>query len=40
LATLIATNVLGQNVPAIAATESQYGQLWAQDATAMYGYMQ
>ncbi len=38
LATLIATNVLGQNNPAIAATEAQYGEMWAQDAAAMYGY--
>ncbi|OBK09892.1 PPE family protein [Mycobacterium asiaticum] len=38
LAMLVATNVLGQNTPAIAATEAQYGQMWAQDALAMYGY--
>ncbi|BBX94913.1 PPE family protein [Mycobacterium lacus] len=38
LMTLIATNLLGQNFPAIAATEAQYGEMWAQDATAMYGY--
>lgn len=38
LATLIATNVLGQNTPAIAATEAQYGEMWSQDAAAMYGY--
>lgn len=38
LMSLIATNLLGQNTPAIAATEAQYGQMWAQDATAMYGY--
>jgi PPE-repeat protein len=38
LATLIATNLLGQNTPAIAATESQYMEMWAQDAAAMYGY--
>ena len=38
LASLVATNVLGQNTPAIAATEAQYGQMWAQDAAAMYGY--
>ncbi|MFZ1162713.1 PPE family protein [Mycobacterium sp.] len=38
LATLVATNLLGQNGPAIAATEAQYGQMWAQDAAAMYGY--
>jgi PPE-repeat protein len=38
LATLVATNVLGQNTAAIAATEAQYGEMWAQDAAAMYGY--
>ncbi len=38
LAMLIATNILGQNTPAIAATEAQYGEMWAQDAAAMYGY--
>jgi PPE-repeat protein len=38
LATLVATNILGQNTPAIAATEAHYGQMWAQDAAAMYGY--
>ncbi|ORV58866.1 PPE family protein, SVP subgroup [Mycobacterium gastri] len=38
LATLVATNVLGQNTTAIAATESEYEEMWAQDAAAMYGY--
>jgi PPE-repeat protein len=38
LMSLVATNVLGQNTPAIAATETQYAEMWAQDATAMYGY--
>ncbi|SPM26981.1 PPE family protein, partial [Mycobacterium terramassiliense] len=38
LMTLIATNFFGQNTPAIAATEAQYAEMWAQDATAMYGY--
>ncbi|MBV8787470.1 MAG: PPE domain-containing protein [Mycobacterium sp.] len=38
LMSLIATNLLGQNTPAIAATEAQYGEMWAQDAVAMYGY--
>lgn len=38
LASLVATNVLGQNAPAIAATEAQYSEMWAQDAAAMYGY--
>ncbi len=38
LMTLIATNFFGQNTPAIAATEAQYMEMWAQDAGAMYGY--
>jgi PPE-repeat protein len=38
LATLVATNIFGQNTPAIAATEAQYAEMWAQDAAAMYGY--
>ncbi|MEE2852771.1 MAG: PPE family protein [Actinomycetota bacterium] len=38
LASLVATNVLGQNTAAIATTEAEYGQMWAQDAAAMYGY--
>jgi PPE-repeat protein len=38
LSSLVATNLLGQNTPAIAATEAQYGEMWAQDAAAMYGY--
>jgi PPE-repeat protein len=38
LASLVATNILGQNTPAIAATEAQYAEMWAQDASAMYGY--
>jgi PPE-repeat protein len=38
LASLIATNFLGQNSPAIAATEAQYAEMWAQDAVAMYEY--
>jgi PPE-repeat protein len=38
LASLVSTNVLGQNTPAIATTEAQYGEMWAQDAAAMYGY--
>ncbi|OBK87988.1 hypothetical protein A5649_16445 [Mycolicibacter heraklionensis] len=35
---LIASNILGQNTPAIAATEFEYAEMWAQDAGAMYGY--
>jgi PPE-repeat protein len=38
LATLVATNFLGQNTAAIAATDAHYAEMWAQDATAMYGY--
>jgi PPE-repeat protein len=37
-AALVATNFFGQNTPAIAATEIQYAEMWAQDAVAMYGY--
>ncbi len=35
---LVATNVLGQNTAAIAANEAAYGEMWAQDAAAMYSY--
>ena len=38
LANLIATNFLGQNTPAIAVTEAQYVEMWAQDAGGMYSY--
>jgi PPE-repeat protein len=38
LAHLIATNVFGINFPAIAATELQYMQMWADNTTAMLGY--
>jgi PPE-repeat protein len=38
LASLVASNIVGQNTPAIAATEAQYAEMWAQDAVAMYGY--
>jgi PPE-repeat protein len=38
LASLISTNFMGQNTPAIAATEAHYAEMWAQDAAAMYGY--
>jgi PPE-repeat protein len=38
LMTLLATNFFGQNTPAIAATEAQYAEMWAQDAVAMYVY--
>ena len=35
---LVATNILGQNTPAIAIAEAEYAEMWAQDASAMYGY--
>ena len=38
LATLIASNLLGQNTPTIMAAEAEYGEMWAQDAAAMYRY--
>jgi PPE-repeat protein len=38
LASLVSTNILGQNTPAIATTEAHYAEIWAQDAAAMYGY--
>lgn len=38
LAQLVATNIFGQNTAAIAANEAQYGEFWAQDATAMDTY--
>jgi PPE-repeat protein len=38
LSNLVATNIFGQNAAAIAATEVQYAEMWAQDAAAMNGY--
>jgi PPE-repeat protein len=38
LMALVATNLLGQNTPAIMATEAEYAEMWAQDAATMYGY--
>ncbi len=38
LMALVATNFLGQNTPAIAATEFEYMEMWAQDVAAMVGY--
>jgi PPE-repeat protein len=38
LMALVASNIFGQNTPAIAATEALYVEMWAQDAAAMYGY--
>lgn len=38
LASLVATNIFGQNTAAIAATEVRYAEMWAQDALAMDSY--
>lgn len=38
VASLVASNLFGQNAPAIAALESLYEWMWAQDAAAMAGY--
>jgi PPE-repeat protein len=38
VARLVATNVFGQNTSAIATTEAQYAEMWAQDTAAMYTY--
>ncbi|MGO9071800.1 PPE family protein [Mycobacterium sp.] len=38
LAALVATNFLGQNTPAIAATEAQYMEMWVQDGLTMDTY--
>lgn len=38
LMSLVATNILGQNTPAIMATEAHYLEMWAQDVAAMSGY--
>ncbi|GAB3023785.1 PPE family protein [Mycobacterium bourgelatii] len=38
LGALVATNILGQNTPAIALTEFDYVEMWAQDVAAMVGY--
>ena len=37
-ANLVASNIFGQNTGAIAATDAQYGEMWAQDASAMTSY--
>lgn len=34
----MATNFLGINTPAIAATEAAYDEMWGQDTTVMYGF--
>jgi PPE-repeat protein len=38
LAVLVATNFLGQNTPAIAATEAHYMEMWVQDGVTMDTY--
>lgn len=38
-ATLEATNVIGQNTPAIVQANVEYGEYWAQNAGAMMGYL-
>ncbi|MCV7197875.1 PPE family protein [Mycobacterium angelicum] len=38
LASLIKGNVISQDTPAITALEADYGEMWAQDASAMYRY--
>ncbi|MBX9720655.1 MAG: PPE family protein [Candidatus Obscuribacterales bacterium] len=35
---LVANNIFGLNAPAIAAQESQYTEMWAQDVAAMTDY--
>lgn len=37
-AALVASNILGQNTPAIVALDTLYGEYWAQDAAAMAAY--
>src|SRR6201991_5128486 len=38
LANLVASNIIGQNTGAIAATEAQYAEMWATDSSAMTSY--
>ena len=38
-AALVASNILGQNTPAIAEAEAEYGEFWTQNASAMMGYL-
>ena len=38
LLSLIATNIFGQNTPAIAMSEFEYMDMWAADVAAMFGY--
>ena len=37
-AALIASNLIGQNTPAIMVAEAEYSEMWAKDAAAMYRY--
>lgn len=38
LVSLVASDLLGQNAPAIAATEAEYEQMWARDVASMWAY--
>src|ERR1700742_3696636 len=38
LVNLVMSNLFGQNWPAIAETEFNYMEMWAQDVSAMFGY--
>ena len=38
LATLVATNFMGFNTPAIMANEAHYGEMWSQDTATMYTF--
>jgi PPE-repeat protein len=38
LASLVASNIFGQNNSAIEAVEAEYGEIWAQDVATMLGY--
>ncbi|WP_343571988.1 PPE family protein [Mycobacterium sp.] len=38
LASLVSTNIVGQNTAAIAANETHYANMWAQDSITMYRY--
>lgn len=38
LSLLVVSNLFGQNIPAIAAHEAVYDEMWAQDAAGMYNY--
>ncbi|ODQ97111.1 hypothetical protein BHQ20_27745 [Mycobacterium intermedium] len=38
LMAMVATNVLGQNTPAIETIQAEYAEMWAQDAAVMFAY--